>query len=353
MGQALLKLSPAQERVVIQRAKVNPPSTRSTPMGGDDQQPTNNTKKDTAVEPFDEEDYDVDPEFLMQHEVGSATASQADHTITKVGHYFLIFLFYGVLIAYFVSLVIAYLNQPALDVSTLTSSSNVNPLEVELTTTCLAGTTCGTITINYNYSFLGAGGENNLVRQAACAGGVSAPVAQTMTVANASTTKLNLCYFPDPVFSSVTTGALTGIPGVWISFSAIEEETGWAGIDVRTTAKDGSTYHKFLTVAPGMVKSFHMGLHRQVVDGIETKVLPYSKNYQMDGLRQDGISDVILQLAPYTNLQTVDNERSILRLFADCGSMFELIQLVFAILTPLWALLFAKKEISSSAADRV
>ena len=270
----------------------------------------------------------VRPVFSVDKKKGALmTESIADHRLTSAGHVLLSVVFYGLLVLYLVFTIIAFYRQEPEVVESIVPTSTIGEaLTLRLQVGCSAS--CGTISIYTNYTSLPPG-QNH------CHGNGTI---HRNVLTNESIT-MELCHVPNPVYSPTIAGPLR-INGLVISMSNISEDE-YGTLDIYD---DASGYHKFLTLAPMMVKSFNMGLHMTKQDGAVTLLQPFSKNYQMEGVRLDNVSDVVLQLAPFTNLRQVTTTRSIIKFLGDFGSTFEVVRLLFVILTPLWILLFARKD---------
>ena len=293
MGQALLKISPAQERRV---------TTHMHPV------------KKGFVE---------------------ITKSAPASDMTDIGHFTLSVLFYTLLIAYLALVVITFVTAKPVVTQSIVPSEELAPIRFRVTPVCQSGGGCGAISVTANYT-----GMFSPERTTQCGGALQ----QFTNIPSGSPIDLTLCYIPDPVYSPTITGPLR-TNGVYISCPGIVPEVGSATL---TFEHPESGYTKFLTVTSGMVKSFNIGIQTQVQDETLVGIRPFSKNYQMEGLRLDDISDVILQLAPFTNKETVETKKSFITFMADFGSAFELVKTLFVIVIPLWALLFAKTAAESA-----
>ena len=117
---------------------------------------------------------------------------------------------------------------------------------------------------------------------------------------------------------------------------------------VDTASFTGSRMQKALSVGPLMVKTFNMGVYYKTVDDALDTLAPYAINYQMEGSRKGIATDVVLRLSPFANLKEIQNTRSALVMLGDLGSVTELVKLVFVLIIPIWALVFANKSVDSA-----
>lgn len=252
---------------------------------------------------------------------------RADPTISSGGHVALFVVFYAFFGLYLGVTIYQFITAEPASTIGMQPSPKYGEIYLDITMRCVTGT-CGTASIVSNYT-------NHPTSACYNPNGNRGAGLDIFTVPYNQSQRVRLCYTADDAFTLLNPGYL-GTSMIQASFSDVQ---GFGVVDVAST--DGRI-SRGLAMEATHVRSYHIGLTVELVDGAEVLRKPISLQYQMEGFRRDNQSDALIVMAPLAHVKSSKSKTHVLVLLADFGSAFKSLQLLFVALVPVWALLFGK-----------
>lgn len=256
--------------------------------------------------------------------------------ISLVGHSLLAFSFVGLVIAYTVFSIVAFIDRPEVEVFSQQRITNFPPLSVDITSECSNPPNCKTMTLLANYSRVAA--------DSPCLGkGVSIAYPNASQLVNPAFTGSDvvLCYVGDQSFSTATTLPLA-IQGVTVDMVLNPGEMDpalKASGTITVSTKDGRL-SRLVNLDTWQIKTLVLGMNvrRRDDEIVEQSLYPIAIQY--DGKRPNWRATLIIAMNPVANVYDVSRPGTVLDVISSIGGAAGLIAGGLILITPLFGFLF-------------
>lgn len=266
-----------------------------------------------------------------------ATAEDAPSSdISLVGHSFIAFSFVGLVIAYIIFSIIAFVDRPEVEVFSQQRITNFPAVTVGITSECSNPPNCNTMKLLANYSNVASGSSP-------CFGqGLAIAYPNSSQLVNPKfNSDVLLCYVGDQSFTTFTTQPLA-IQGVTVDMVLNPGDTDptlKASGSITVSTKDGRL-NRLVNLDTWQIKTLVLGMNvkRRDEEIVEQTLYPIAIQY--DGKRPNWRATLIVALNPVANVYDVSRPGTALDVFSSIGGAASLIGAGLLMLTPVFRWLF-------------